>query len=82
MVHGTATIGLDTFLAKDKGRGKADALSAIEIDPSAAKRIRDELELLGIHSLALFPDLSELAEHIKRQKTSLERSESLCEANR
>jgi hypothetical protein len=61
-VHGALRQPLEKLLAKDTG-----ALDSLGLDPSARTTLVEELDALGINTLSMFPEISTLAQHIKRR---------------
>jgi hypothetical protein len=62
-LHGRETIPLEALDTSTTGN-KAPALGRITLDRLAVPRLWRELELVGIHRLALFPDLDGVAHHV------------------
>ncbi len=67
-VHGASQDSLDDYLAEVVSkRSGTPALEKIEIDPSAAVQMRERLEMLQIHELALFPELPVLGKRLRER---------------
>ena len=64
-IHGTETIGMKEFLERQAGVELGEILKCIEIEPNCVRKLRTELSYFGVHQLSLFPELPNLAEHIK-----------------
>ena len=66
-VHGTDRAGLEQILAVSTHAADiAGGMVRMDIDPLAATDLREDLLHLGITELALFPELPNLARHIKQ----------------
>lgn len=62
-VHGADDRALNVLF---DWRDPVHRLERIEVDPSATEALLDQLQWLGVHELALFPELPALSEHVRR----------------